>query len=277
MIRFFSAAAVALFLLTTAQASEQLTQRIVSVDANATEILLNFGMADQLVAADVTSASMLADKDLPGLGYHRALSAEGLLSTSPSLVIGSHHMGPPNVLEAIRSATIALVQLTPPMDVAGLINNVDLMADTLHKQQEAQSLKAELEQQWQVLSAKHTTEKPKMVFLMTLNERGLSQAGTGTAGYSLVELLGGQNISDYSGYKTVSIEALLEINPDVILVGSGHDGTDTSAELLAKNHMLSFTNAVKNNRFLSVDASKMIAGVSIGLLQEAERLSQLIY
>lgn len=263
------------FLSTVALATDP--QRIVSVDANATEILLEFDLGDQLVAADVTSASLLPNKTIASLGYHRALSAEGLLSAQPELVIGSQHMGPAPVVEALQSAAIPLVRLTPPNNVSELLTNIHVMADTLGKPVHAQRVVGEVESQWQQLSAKHLDKKPTMVFLMTLNERGLSQAGTGTAGYALVELLGGQNISDYSGYKTVSMEALLDINPDVILVGSHHDGTDTRSELLAEHRMLAFTNAVKNEQFLSVDASKMIAGVSIGLLQEAERLSQLIY
>jgi iron complex transport system substrate-binding protein len=260
----------------SAQADVDLT-RIASVDANATEILMSFHLTDHLVAVDMTSQPLVKNKNLPDLGYHRALSTEGLLSTEPTLVIGSTHMGPPTVVESLEATEIDLIRLDAASNIDGLLKNIQQLGQALHKKDDAEQLSAYIQQQADAIEKKHQGESLSMIFLLDLTGRGLSKAGQGTTGESLVAMLGGQNLADYAGYKNVSMEAVLELNPDVILVGSREFSADAAAELLAANPLLKLTSAVKNNRLLSVDASVMVAGVSPGVIDEALRLSNLIY
>ncbi len=254
------------------------SSRIASVDANATEILQALGMTDQLVAVDMTSQPLLPTSvSVPDLGYHRLLSAEGILSSEPTLVIGSSHMGPPAVVDTIETTDIELIRLPAANSMAGLIENIELLGNALGKSSASQQLVAKIEQQQSAISEAQNGQSLSMIFLLDLTGRGLSKAGQGTTGESLVQLLGGQNLSDYAGYKTISMESVLELNPDVILVGSRDTNADAAAELLADNPLLQHTNAVQNQRMLTVDASLMVAGVSPGVMQEAQRLSQLIF
>ena len=43
---------------------------------------------------------------LPKIGYQRALSAEGILSLRPTVVIGTTEAGPPTVIEQLRAAGV---------------------------------------------------------------------------------------------------------------------------------------------------------------------------
>ena len=251
--------------------------RIASVDANATEILLSFDLADHLVAVDMTSQPLLKGHQLPDLGYHRALSPEGLLSTEPTLVIGSSHMGPPAVVETLQTTDIKLIRLPAAADVAGLLANIAQLGQVLDKDAAAETLAARIQQQVDTIANAYQGQSLRMIFLLDFTGRGLSKAGTGTTGAALVSLLGGQNLANYAGYKNVSMEALLELNPDVILVGSRDVSVDAAAALLADNPLLAHTSAGAHKRLLTVDASVMVAGVSPGVVDEAERLSQLIY
>src|SRR5262249_28597469 len=47
-----------------------------------------------------------AVKKVQTVGYHRALSAEGILSLKPTLIIHDGSVGPPQVLEQIQSLKI---------------------------------------------------------------------------------------------------------------------------------------------------------------------------
>ena len=69
--------AVTLCAMAYSEALPKTAERIASVDANATEILLNLGLESQLVAVDMTSQSLLGNPNIEDLGYHRALSAAG--------------------------------------------------------------------------------------------------------------------------------------------------------------------------------------------------------
>lgn len=251
--------------------------RIASVDANATEILMSFDLATQLVAVDMTSQSLVKGRNLPDLGYHRALSTEGLLSTEPTLVVGSTHMGPPQVIETLAATNIDLIQLNAASDVAGLLANIHGLDQALGEPEKAEMLANHIQQQAQSIEQVHQGRELRMIFLLDLTGRGLSKAGQGTTGESLVAILGGANLSDYAGYKNVSMESILELNPDVILVGSREQSEDAAAALLSANPLLQMTSAAKHQRVLTVDASVMVAGVSPGVIDEAERLSQLIY
>ena len=92
----------------TTQAAEPV--RLLSTGSSTTELVLALGAEQQLVAVDSTS-DVPNNKGLPKLGYHRQLSAEGILSTQPSLVIGSEEMGPESVLNLVRQAGVTVESL----------------------------------------------------------------------------------------------------------------------------------------------------------------------
>ncbi|MDD1829549.1 ABC transporter substrate-binding protein, partial [Photobacterium sp. ZSDE20] len=69
--------------------------RIISAGSAVTELVLALGAEEQLVGIDVTSRFPQSD-NLPKIGYHRNLSAEGLLALEPTTLIGSDEMGPDN-------------------------------------------------------------------------------------------------------------------------------------------------------------------------------------
>ncbi len=252
-------------------------QRLISVDANATEILVNFGLVDQLVAVDLTSQRMVGPKALPDLGYHRDLSAEGILATNPTLMIGSNHMGPNASIEAIKSAQVEVITLEAAGSTDELVSNIQFLGKRLNKAESAQALVTQVRQQNQKLMDSHKREKPSMVFLLELSGRGLSQAGVGTTGAALIELLGGVNANSNPGYQSISMEALMEINPDVILIGSRQQGVNAAKELLKSNPLLAYSDAAKNNKVLHVNSGVMVAGVSLGVMKEAVKLSEQVY
>ncbi len=85
--------------------------RVISTDAGITELMFALGLDKQLVAVDVTSQLPPDYPKLANIGYHRTLSAEGLLSLNPTIVIGSEHTGPENVLMALKQAKVQFVSL----------------------------------------------------------------------------------------------------------------------------------------------------------------------
>ena len=73
-----------------AEATNAAAPRILSLGGDVTEILHDLGQSDKVVAVDTTSqfpASALKEKN--SVGYLRALSAEGVLSVNPTLILAS--------------------------------------------------------------------------------------------------------------------------------------------------------------------------------------------
>lgn len=86
----------------------QTPERIVAAGGVITEVLYALGLQDRLVGIDSTSQFPAeALKDKPNIGYVRALSAEGVLSLRPSLVMAITSAGPPDAISLLNEAGCA--------------------------------------------------------------------------------------------------------------------------------------------------------------------------
>jgi iron complex transport system substrate-binding protein len=60
---------------------------------------LCLGSTGNLVGVDYSSTYPPEIKQVPTIGYHRALSAEGILSLKPTLIIHDNNIGPDNMTQ----------------------------------------------------------------------------------------------------------------------------------------------------------------------------------
>ncbi|GAA5214117.1 hemin ABC transporter substrate-binding protein [Corallincola platygyrae] len=249
--------------------------RLVSTDASATELLLALGMQEQLVAIDVTSKLPSGSKKLPSVGYHRALSAEGLLGLKPTMVVGSEHMGPVAVVDALNKAEVTLVQLPIADSAADLKRNIDQLASALALESKGQNLIAKLDAKLAELAAKPLSQE-RIAFLLAMDPSKLRLAGAGTAGNALIDMLDATNVADYNNYRNVSAESLLSMQPTMILV-VGRDSDAAVAELVKANPLLKHTPAGQNDRIMAVEGGSLVAGLSVSAVDEALRINQTMH
>ena len=87
------------------------SSRITSAGGSITEIIYFLEQESRLIAVDVTSNYPESALNLPSIGYVRALSAEGVLSLDPTLIIGENDMGPPSVIDQIKAGPKYLATL----------------------------------------------------------------------------------------------------------------------------------------------------------------------
>lgn len=87
--------------------------RVVCVSKQINEFIFAIGAQSHLVARDLTSIFPPAIKRLPSVGYHRALSAEGILSMRPSVLLTDGNVGPDPVLAQVRSVGVQTVTMEP--------------------------------------------------------------------------------------------------------------------------------------------------------------------
>lgn len=259
-------------LLLALTASVQADERIISTDAFVTELIFALGLEQQLVAVDVTSALPTGFEALPNIGYHRNLSAEGLLSLKPSVVIGSEHMGPEQVIQALTAANVTLLQLGSAESPRQLQDNIMQVARALDHAAEGDILNRALREKLARL-ANQPHRTTRIAFLLNMDPSKLRLAGRGTSGAALIHLLGAQNVGEFKNYQNVSAESLLAMQPDVILVAG--QSLDTSvSDLLATQDILQYSAAGRNNRIMGIDGSTLVAGLSISAIDEALRIAQ---
>lgn len=250
--------------------------RIVSAGASVTDLLVELGAQSQIVGIDATS--QLQEKDMPSVGYHRQLAAEGVLSLSPDLLIGSEEMGPAPVLSTLRDAGVKVVTLSSTPTVAALKQRIHTLAELTATQANAEPLINAMDDQLAKLETRASASNTSTLnglFLLVHQGRPASVAGADTTPNTLIELLGAKNpaAESVTSYKPLSPEALLGFNPDFILVMQRSlDQLGGMQGLANAVPLLSSTRAYKNNRIIAVDGRVLVGGLSLNTLDEALRI-----
>jgi iron complex transport system substrate-binding protein len=183
-------------------------------------VIYALGEESRLAGVDSTSQWPDAARNLPQIGYLRNLSAEGILSLSPSLLLTTDEAGPPAVLEQIRQAGLRAVQLPDPKTREGLLSKVRRVAGLFNARDRGERLAARVQDDFlrleQFLARIRTF--PKVAFFLTVSRGSPMASGRTTAADAMIRLAGGQNaFSDYPGYRPVSAESLIQTAPVVLL------------------------------------------------------------
>jgi iron complex transport system substrate-binding protein len=241
-------------------------QRVVSTDASITAIVAALGASERLVAVDVTSVE--AARELPRIGYHRALAAEGLLALMPDLLLASEHAGPPETLQALRAAGVDVVTVPAAQTLDAVRDNVRRIAGALGAGEQARVLLDDLDRRAATLAARRLDAPPML--LLREGEGGLRVAGEGTTGAALIALLGGDNAVAYDGYRSYSQEALLVTDPAWLLIAAREPVS--AEEFLARYPLLRHGRAAARGQVRVVAAGALIGGLGIATLDEAARL-----
>lgn len=191
--------------------------RIVSAGGSVTEILFALGVGNAIVATD-TSSSFPADvQHLPKIGYYRQLSAEGVLSMTPSHVFAAQGAGPINVLEQVEAVGVQTHIFQQQRSVTGLTDLITKVGELSGKSDNAIRLNTKIATQLRALPSVNSDIKP--VFLMSASERGLMAAGSQTVPDLLMTLLGVQNpYGHINGFKPISTESLLEVGSQLLFI-----------------------------------------------------------
>lgn len=250
-----------------ATAAEPLPQRWVSAGGSISEWVVVLGGQDKLVGVDTTSQHPEALTRLPSIGYQRQLAAEGILSLSPDVLVGSEEMGPPPVLAQIGAAGVRIERLGSAPDLATLEKNLKLIGALLGDEARASQALADYRRRLQrqadwVAKVQQTQKTPRVLFLLGSSGSSPMAGGKDTAAAWLIERAGGQNLADHQGYKAISNEALAALDPDVVVVADRRlDGEAARGALLKQNPALAATRAAREGRVLSLDPTLLVGGL----------------
>jgi len=252
--------AVCLFLFCTFTGIAQ-PKRIITLGGAITETVAALGFEKQIVAVDVTSEYPSAITKLPKVSKNRSVSAEGLMAYRPDLVIAPQGDVPYGVIQALKGAGIRFVAVRQDYSVKGALVFIRDIGNVLGVKDKADKLaedtRKRVDQALQTVKMSH--QKPKVLFIYARGTGTMTVAGKGSNMDAIIGLAGGHNaIQEFNRYKTYSTEALVNANPDVLLM------FDFGMESLGgKNGVLgmpgvAFTNAGKTKKIVSVDGPLMI-------------------
>lgn len=225
-------------------------ERLVVAGGTATEILFALGAGADIVAVDSTSLWPQQVRALPNIGYVRTLSAEGILALHPDRVLLGHEAGPPPTVATLKHM-VPTVQLAPINTPAELPAQVRQLGTAVGKTEAAEQLAARLEQELEALHHVVAAHAPNVLVLLAAGPRGVLVAGRDTPAAELLSWLGlGNSADSVQGYKPMSAEAMLALQPDLLVVAETEPGN-----FHLENHAaLRLTPAVTSGRVLVADA-----------------------
>ncbi|WP_162916678.1 heme/hemin ABC transporter substrate-binding protein [Dongia deserti] len=194
---------------------------IISIGGDVTEIVYALGAGDRVIAVDITSRYPEAAQALPQVGYMRQLSAEPILSLSPSLILAIADSGPPQVLDQLRAAGTCLALVPDEHSPEGVIKKVEAVAAAIDRKAEGDALAERLEMDFAALrsSLSAIKDKPRVLFLFSVGEGAPMVGGRNTSADAIITLAGGRNaIEGFEEFKPASSEGIIAAAPDVVLV-----------------------------------------------------------
>ncbi len=236
--------------------SENGGDRIVVAGGDLTEIMFAIGHGDRVAGVDTTSTFPEATAELPQVGYMRRISAEGVLSLAPSLVLAAHDAGPENALDQLRSAGVPVAIAPAGEDPDAVIRKIEFVGEAVGAKAEAdalvQSYSAELERVRAVVA--DLTATPKVLFILAWRDGAPLAAGSETSADAIIRAAAGQNVAEgFTGYKPLSQEALIALAPDVIVMMSQHAERAGGLDEILQRPEIARTPAGRNARLVDID------------------------
>ena len=235
--------------------------RLVTVGGAITEIVYLLGAQAQLVGTDTTSLYPLAAQKTAKVGYMRQLSAEGLLSLKPDAIIATTEAGPTVVLDQIRSAGVKVELIKVDYTWAQVQRTVAAVGLASTREQQAQSLLAQLNSQWattQSAVARYKGRKPRVLFILS-HSASVQVAGEKTGADAIIRYAGGQNaMSGFDGYRPLTAEAMSSVAPEIILTTTQGIEAYGGVDKFWTRPELSLTPAFKTKALLHMDALELL-------------------
>jgi len=239
------------------------TSDIVVAGGSITEILYFLNEEDRILGIDVTSNFPKQTSELPSIGYVRSLSAEGILSLNPKLILGENDMGPPLVLDQIKEVGVDLRIIPEEQTAMGIIEKISCVASIIGIQDKAQEeIKDKLMPKVKDLKTFQNNKifKRKRVMLI-LSMQGTSPivAGSGTSGDGFIKMTGAINVFEsFEGWKPVSEEAIIESDPDYFIIPDRDMHKGSNVKSLTSNPIFKNTKAGSKENFIFEDSMAML-------------------
>ena len=200
--------------------SAQPAQRIVCAGADVTEIVAGLAGIGVIQGVDTTSHLPVDVRKLPSIGYLRQISAEGILSLRPDILIANRDLGPPAAVAQLRAAGLRIELIGFPLDGPGMAAKIRHIGALLGRDAEGTALADRTAAAMADLASRldGVTKRPSVGFIRSI-DGGTPMAG-GKMGLvdATYALAGAANaFADITLFKPVSREVLAASPPDFIV------------------------------------------------------------
>lgn len=200
-------------------------QRIVPLNGDIAEIVFALGLGGEVVGTDTSATFPAEAASKPKIGYQRTLSAEGILSLTPTIAIGTPEAGPPEVLDQVRNAGVRVEIVPAPATLDAVPQRIRDVAGKVGAAEAGATLADKLSEEITAAKAAVPAGRPKpLVAFLYLRTGTALIGGVGSRADTMITAAGAVDAgteAGIKGFKPITPEALATAKPDVILVLDG--------------------------------------------------------
>ena len=237
------------------------TTRIVCVSKQLNEMIFALGAGDKIVGVDLSSTYPPEIKKLPTVGYHRMLSSEGIISLNPTIVFHDGNIAPENVIPQLQKVGIPIREFHGASSIDSAKILLRILAQEFGAEKKADELNAKLDADMKTAmeKKKQYTTIPRVLVIHygRANNNYFVMGKRGTQN-SLIEMAGGVNAADSSGFRLLSAESIADSKPDVILATDFGFDQQGSVEKFVELPGIGLTPAAKNGKIYRVEEHDMV-------------------
>lgn len=239
-------------------------ERIVCLTPSSAEIVFAVGAGNKVVAVSEYTKYPAEAQKITKIGSYASLNVEKIVEMKPDLLFADPYQK--LAVERLEKLDLAVIVLDY-QNIEQILSNIALVGKVIGQEKEASSLIQSIEAKIEAIVAKtanlREVEKAKVLYLYEPEW----VAGSGTLANSYIQKAGGVNIAtDIQGCKPITLEAIIERNPDVILCVVGYVPT---LDWATNETRLREVNALKNNRVYALDADTVdCPGPRVGVALE---------
>lgn len=234
-------------------------ERWIAIGGDIAAIVAQLDADAPLVARDDTSLYPPSVAGLPSVGYLRQLSAESVLSLSPTRILTNQYAGPEEVLEQLDAVGVRLDIIQSPHQLDAIADKVRDVAGRIGQSAAGEALAQRIKQQLDTLASQPALPATQAAFLLSHSGVTPRLAGVGTGAHAMLEAVGLNNaLADMQGYQAVGAEALTRQAPELIIVSKRGLEAIGGEEALWALPGMALTPAGKHRRLVLIDDQALL-------------------
>ena len=238
-------------------------EKIVSMAPSVTEILVDLGYADKIVACDTYSGysafAASLSPDIPQFDM-MAPDNEAIVALSPDIVFttGMSYAGGDDVYSAVKSAGICVADIPSSASISDIEEDMTFIADAVGAGDKVREITAQMDDF--AADAKAVadgiSDKKTVLYVMSVptpDYPDVYTCGKGTYMDEVFSMIGAENIAGDVDYQwpALSEEDIISKNPDVIIVGDTY--TENAVDAILSIDAWKDVTAVKDKAVYAID------------------------
>ena len=234
------------------------SSRIIVLNEAIAEIVIALGFTDNIIGRDATT-TLDALMAVPKVSSGHDISAESVLALNPTLVIGDTRSGPPEAIQQLRGAGLAIVLAPEVWQLKDVAPRIELIAAALGAQDFGKQLvtktQSDIDEALKTLDK--STAAPRVAFIYVRGTASVFLLGGKESGADeMIRSAGGIDVGSDLGlapFTPLTSEAIVNANPDIIVVTTRGLASVGGIDGLLELPGIAQTPAAMNRAVVSID------------------------